>query len=190
MGSTLTDDASIDHKIAQRLKQLRGERGWSLDALSQRSKVSRASLSRLENAEVSPTANMLGKLCAAYGLPMSRLMQMVEDRFAPMIRTGEQSVWTDPETGFKRRSVSPPARSLAGEVLECTLAPGTRITYDAPPRPGQEHHLLLIEGRLELTIDGRTHDLRPGDCLRYQLFGPSMFVTPDGSPAEYFLFLV
>ena len=37
--------------------------------------VSRASLSRLENAEVSPTASVLGRLCAAYGLTMSRLMR-------------------------------------------------------------------------------------------------------------------
>jgi transcriptional regulator with XRE-family HTH domain len=189
MGINAADDTSIDHKIAQRLKQLRGERGWSLETLAQRSAVSRASLSRLENAEVSPTANVLGKLCAAYGLPMSRLMHMVEDGFQPLIRAGEQPVWVDSETGFRRRSVSPPAESLAGEALECTLPPGTRIAYDVPPRPGLEHHLLMREGRLALTVDGQTHDLRPGDALRYQLFGPSAFETPEDSPATYILFL-
>ena len=128
-----------------------------MDELARRSSISRATLSRLENAEVSPTASVLGRLCAAYGMTMSRLMQMVEVDFAPLLRRAAQPVWTDPETGFRRRSVSPPARSLAAEVLECELEPGTRIAYDRPPRPGLEHHLLLAGGR----ADGRPRRTGP-----------------------------
>jgi transcriptional regulator with XRE-family HTH domain len=185
----LFDDSATDRRIAERLRALRAERGWSLDALAKRSKVSRATLSRLENAEVSPTTSVLGKLCAAYGLTMSRLMRMVEDDFAPLVRRGDQPVWTDPENGFRRRSVSAPAQALAGEVLECELGPGTRITYDASPRPGLEHHLLMIEGQLDVTVDGQTYRLAPGDCLRYQLSGTSAFAT-DESAARYFLFIL
>lgn len=184
------DDNAIDRRIAQRLKLLRAERDWSLDELARRSTVSRATLSRLENAEVSPTASVLGKLCAAFGLTMSRLMHMVEGEFAPVLRKEAQPVWVDPEIGFRRRSVSPPAQTLAGEVLECELDADVRISYDAPPRPGLEHHLLLVEGQLQITVDGRSHDLRAGDCLRYQLFGPSAFATPPHSGARYILFIV
>ncbi|MEO3432851.1 XRE family transcriptional regulator [Inquilinus sp. CAU 1745] len=180
----------MDRQIARRLRDLRAERGWSLEALAGRSGVSRATLSRLENAEVSPTASVLGRLCAVYDLTMSRLMRMVEDDFAPVVRREAQLVWTDPSIGFHRRSVSPPAGPLAGEALECEIGPETRIAYDGPPRPGLEHHLILTEGRLEVTVEGRTHALRPGDCLRYQLFGPSVFVTPDDSAARYILFMV
>ena len=190
METVIINDGSIDRRIAQRLKGLRTERSWSLDELAGRSNVSRATLSRLENAEVSATASVLGKLCAAYGLTMSRLMHMVEDDFAPLVRRDAQPVWADPEIGFRRRSLSPPARALAGEALECELGPGTRITYDEPPRQGLEHHLLLLEGRLELALGGQTYDLRPGDCLRYQLFGPSAFVTPEHCGARYLLFMV
>jgi transcriptional regulator with XRE-family HTH domain len=190
MGNLFSDDTSIDRRIAQRLRSLRAERNWSLDELARRSNVSRATLSRLENAEVSPTASVLGKLCAAYGLTMSRLMHMVEDDFAPLIRRTSQTVWTDSTIGFRRRSVSPPAQNLAAEALECELEPGTRITYDATPRQGLEHHLLLIEGQLEVSVDVQTYDLRPGDCLRYQLFGPSAFATPEQCGARYILFIV
>jgi transcriptional regulator with XRE-family HTH domain len=186
----LSDESSIDRRIAQRLKGLRAERAWSWDELARRSNVSRATLSRLENAEVSPTASVLGKLCAAHGLPMSRLMRMVEDDFAPLVRREAQPVWTDPKIGFRRRSVSPPAQTLAAEVLQCELDPGTRIAYDRPPRPGLEHHLLLLEGQLEVTVDAQTHDLRPGDCLRYQLFGSSAFATPGQCGARYVLFML
>ena len=190
MESAITDDTAIDRRIAERLKALRKDRGWSLDELAKRSGVSRATLSRVENAEVSPTAAVLGKLCAAYGLTMSRLMHMVEDDFAPIVRRDAQLIWTDPEIGFRRRSISPPAQALAGEALECELDPGTRIDYGEPPRPGLEHHLLLIEGRLTVNIDRQRHDLRPGDCLRYQLFGASAFATPPETSARYVLFMV
>jgi hypothetical protein len=58
-GSALADPASIDRHLAQRLRALRVERGWSLDGLPRRSGASRAALSRLENVEVGPTAAVL-----------------------------------------------------------------------------------------------------------------------------------
>lgn len=190
METTSVADASIDRRIAQRLKALRGERNWSLDDLAGRSGVSRATLSRLENAEVSATANVMGRLCAAYGLTMSRLMRMVEDDFVPLMRRDAQPVWSDSSVGFRRCSISPPAQTLAGEALECELKPGAQIAYDAPPRPGLEHHLFLLEGELAITLGEERHELAPGDCLRYQLFGPSAFATPKHSGARYVLFMV
>src|ERR1700676_3212775 len=94
MERTHADTTPVDRLIALRLKSLRAERGWSLDELARHSNVSRATLSRLENAEVSPTTNVLGKLCAAYDLTMSRLMHMVEDDFFPLFRKINKSVWT------------------------------------------------------------------------------------------------
>lgn len=187
---TSTDDDPIDRRIAQRLRALRAERNWSLDELAARSTVSRATLSRLENAAVSPTASVLGKLCVAYGLPMSRLMRMVEDDFAPLVPCGAQMVWTDASVGFRRRSVSPPSQALAGEALACELDAGARIEYDASPRAGLEHHLVLLEGRLQISVEGNVYHLEAGDCLRYLLYGPSTFMTPADSAARYLLFIV
>lgn len=189
MENLIVDDSTIDRQIAQRLKALRAERGWSLDELAKRSTVSRATLSRLENAEVSATAAVLGRLCAAYGMTLSRLIRLAENDFSPLVERHAQPIWTDPKTGFARRSVSPPSQMLAAEAVECRLEPGTEIVYEQPPRPGLEHHIILTEGALTVTVEGRPHELKPGDCLRYQLFGRSEFVT-GVLPAQYFLFMV
>jgi len=183
-------ELSLDVRIGQRLKALRAERGWSLDDLAGHSGVSRASLSRLENAEVSATASVLGRLCAAYGMTLSRLMHRIESDVEPVVRAAAQPVWTDPALAFERRTVSPPTQALAGEVLECRIGPGTLIDYEKPPRPGLEHHLVLVEGQLTITVDGRRFDLRDGDCLRYQLHGASRFETNSQTSARYFLFMV
>jgi transcriptional regulator with XRE-family HTH domain len=181
---------SLDTQIAARLRALRAERNWSLEELAKRSGVSRATLSRLENAEVSPTASVLGRLCAAYGMAMSRLMRMVEEDFEPVIRREAQWIWRDQAVAFERRSVSPPNAALAGEVIECSLGPGTHISYPQPSKPGLEHHLVMLEGRLRLTVGAAVHDVEAGDCLRYMLHGATEFATPDDVGARYILFMV
>jgi len=133
---------------------------------------------------------VLGKLCGAYGLTMSRLMRMVEDDFAPLVLAAAQALWVDDSTGFTRRSVSPPSQKLAGEVLACELAADAHIRYDQAPRAGMEHHLVMLEGELSLTVDGQAYTLAPGDCLRYQLQGASAFDTPPHCGARYLLFIV
>jgi transcriptional regulator with XRE-family HTH domain len=182
--------ADVDARLAVRLKGLRQARGWTLDDLAARSGVSRATLSRLENAETSPTAAVLGKLCTAFGLTLSRLMMMVEEAAAPLVRLADQVVWRDPAQGFTRRIVSPPGQGLSGEAVEVVLEPATHITYEAPPRPGLEHHLVLLEGALTVSVEARVHALSPGDCLRYRLNGPSRFETTTGQGARYLIFLV
>ncbi len=181
---------TLSTRLASRLRDLRQSRDWSLDQLAAESGLSRATLSRMEKAEVSPTAESLGRLCAAYGLPLSRLMMMVEETFTPKIPYEAQDEWRDPETGYTRRSVSPPAGGLSGEVLECHLPRGSRIAYDAPPKPGQEHHLILLDGALTLTVDGVAHMLSGGDCLRYHLSGANVFETAPDRGARYLLVLI
>jgi uncharacterized cupin superfamily protein len=45
-----------------------------------------------------------------------------------------------------------------------------------------------LAGALTLTVDGERYELRPGDCLRYRLFGASSFETGKQS-ARYLIAL-
>jgi len=190
MIETESQESFTGSNLALRLKTLRKSRNWSLDQLAAHTGVSRATLSRIENSDVSPTTKILSALCAVYGLTMSRLMHMVEDSFEPLVRKNKQSLWADTDTGFQRRSVSPPARTLAGEALECSLAPNTHIEYASSPRPGLEHHLIMLEGSLSVRFDDQVHNLWSGDCLRYQLYSASSYTTPEACGAKYILFVV
>lgn len=184
------NDNNLDLKIAARLKTLRLEHNLSLDQLAGQSGISRATLSRVENAEVSPTAVALGKLASIYQLTMSRLMAMMEQDFIPLVTNDQQQVWHDPETGFSRTMISPPAEALHAEMLECSLPAGQTIAYANVAKQGLEHHIYMLDGELSLTVDGQTHQLKQGDCLRYQLYGASQFTTPSKQSAKYILTLI
>lgn len=183
------DPAPDPAALAGHLRGLRTGQGLTLQVLADRSGVSRAALSRIETGEVSPTAETLGRLATALGLPVSMLIAPLDSGFRPLMRRAAQPVWRDPATGFERRGVSPPARGLRAEMIEGRIGPGQRISYEAPGVPGQEHHLLMLSGALTLTLGTERHLLGPGDCLRYRLFGPSRFETGP-EEARYVIALV
>jgi transcriptional regulator with XRE-family HTH domain len=180
----------LDHRIAQQLARLRGERGWSLEALAERTGISRPTLSRLERGELSPTAAMLGKLCAVYGWTLSRLMAEAEVRAPNLITAAAQAHWTDPASGYRRRVVSPPAPDLRGELVEVRMPAGAIVAFDAAPVAGLEHHLWMLEGAMTLEVEGTRFHLRAGDCLRYVLTGPSRFENPGKREARYLVAMV
>ena len=176
--------------LARKLRDLRTNAGWTLDALADRTGISRAALSRLENADVSPTADQLNRLSAAHGLALSRLLAMVEDNVAAHIPVSAQDVRHDPAQGIRRRVLSPPGSGAVSEVIEVNLSPGTRVSYDRPRKPGQEHHLLMRAGGLVVTVDDAHHTLHPGDTLRYHLTGASDFQADATAGARYILVIL
>jgi transcriptional regulator with XRE-family HTH domain len=165
-------------------------REWTLDDLADRAGVSRATLSRIEKGEVSPTTEVLSRIAAAHGLAMSRLLMMVEEGVVAHVPLDAQPLWLDGETGFSRRMVSPPHPALSAEILECRLAPGAQVHYDLGPALGKEHHLVLLDGGLTMDIGGTTHRLAVGDCLRYRLEGPNTFRADPEQGVRYLLVLV
>lgn len=178
---------TLDQRLSERLALLRQRQQWSLDELAQRTGISRATLSRLERGETSPSASLLNRLCAAYGLPMSRLLAELESApVAPLPRSA-QPFWMDPETGFRRRMVSPPGAGFTGELIEGELPPGAVVRYEQPSVHGLEHHLWLQAGALTLTLQDQAHRLQPGDSLRYRLWGSSRFESTGSEAAHYLI---
>lgn len=179
----------LERRIANRLGTLRAERGWTLETLAQRTGISRATLSRVERCELSPTAAILAMLCAQYGWTLSRLMAEAEQKTLSVIPTSQQLTWHDPESGYVRRLLSPPHPQLKGELVEITLPAGSSVAYEASYLPGLEHHLWMLGGVLSLELEGASFRLKKGDCIRFVLAGPSRF-TCGSRTARYVIALV
>jgi transcriptional regulator with XRE-family HTH domain len=181
---------SIDRRIARRLGALRAERGWSLEALAEKTAISRATLSRIERGELSPTAAMLATLCAQYGWTLSRLMADAEGGPPSLVRAQEQITWEDPGSGYVRRILSPPHPQLRGEMVEVALPPHAKVAYETSPVAGLEHHLWMLEGAIKMEVEGSVFQIQKGDCLRYALSGPSRFECIGKRRARYVIAFV
>src|SRR5262245_33627073 len=103
-------DGDLGGRLAARLAALRTAKRLSLDALAARSGVSRSMISLIERGESSPTAVVLERLATALGVTLASLFDPPADGVAsgPVSRRKDQVEWTDPQSGYVRRNVSPP----------------------------------------------------------------------------------
>jgi transcriptional regulator with XRE-family HTH domain len=185
--SKMSEESQFEQHLAERLLALRLAAGWSLDELATRSGVSRATLSRLERAETSPTATLLSRLARAHGLPLSRLLADAEVLPVRLLRAADQPRWHDQQSGFERLMRCPPLAGFATEVIEARLVPGAELAYDEPTVARLEHHLCLLDGRLRLTLQGQVFDLDAGDSISFRCQGRSVFANPETKPVRYLL---
>lgn len=179
-------DATENH-LARRLRSLRAEQGLTLEALAERSGVSRSMISLIERGESSPTAAVLDRLATGLGLSLARLFAESERSGAdPVARRADQPVWQDPETGYRRRHLSPLGYPTPIELVEVEFPPGARVAYESAPRGlGIAQQVWLMAGEMELTVGDAVHRLAAGDCLAMEVDRPIVFRNRGNQPARY-----
>lgn len=182
----------LNQRIAQRVRDLRGARKLSLEALASASGVSRSMISLIERGESSPTAVVLDKLASALGVTLASVFDPADrsepDR-APVARRADQPTWQDPGSGYIRRSVSPPGQPA--QIVEVQFPPGGRVAFETAGGATPPHQQVwIVEGRMAITIGTDQHLLRQGDCLAMRLDGPTMFHNPTKQPARYVVVVV
>lgn len=157
-------DLDLDTRIGARIRTERESRGWSLTDLSLRAAVSRAMIHKVERGESSPTANLLGKLSGAFGLSISSLIARAENPHGRLLRAADQPTWTDPETGYLRRHISPQS-DLPVDLLQITLPAGQRVPMPASAYSFQRQLIWVLQGELVFTEGDVRHAMQAGDCL-------------------------
>jgi transcriptional regulator with XRE-family HTH domain len=182
MRATVTD---IDQKIGTRIRELRSDKGLTLDALAERADVSRAMLSRIERGESSPTAQLMNKVCGGLGITLSILFAETDTPKSPLSRHDSQPTWRDPATRYLRREVSPSARSSSIDIVEVEFPPGRSVTFDSMRMPNVEQQVWVLDGTLEMDVGGETHRLGKGDCLAVHLGQRLVYRNPTRRQVRY-----
>ena len=182
--------ADLNQRIAERVRELRAERGLSLDALAARSGVSRSMISLIERGESSPTAVVLDKLATGLGVMLASLFDAPSGSSTvaggPVARRRDQPEWQDPASGYVRRNVSPPGVPQPMQIVEVHFPAGARVAFETGARDTRVHQQVwVLQGGIDVTIGAERHRLREGDCLAMQLDRPTMFHNPTRRPAHY-----
>lgn len=178
-------EQELETEIGLRIRKLRMQKNLTLDDLADASGVSRAMISRIERGEASPTASLLARVCAALGLSLSAFFAE-EREVSPLSRRQDQQVWRDPETGYVRRSVSPPGIGSDVDIVDVEFPPGARVNF--PPHAassGMTQHIWLFDGEMEMTAGETVYRLLPGDCLFMPVGEGHIFYNPGHIPARY-----
>jgi transcriptional regulator with XRE-family HTH domain len=179
---------SLSVSLAATLQAARVARELSVNALAERSGVSRAMIGKIERGEAQPTAVLLGRLSGALGMTLSELVARAESDDQRLARAADQPTWTDPATGYHRRAVSP---STGGplELIEVELPAGAEVSFPADTYVFVHHQIWVLEGRLRFREGEVEHDLATGDCLQLGPPVPCTYINPTGKPCRYLVAL-
>lgn len=176
--------APLDARLAARVREEREHRGWTVLALAARSGVSRAMVAKVERGAVRPTAALLGRLAAAFGLPLSLLLARSEAEPPRLARRRDQQTWTDPATRYRRRAVSP-AGDRALQLTLVDLPAGARVRYPADAYAFIHQQVWVVRGVLTFVEGRETHTLRAGDCLQLGPPAPCAFENRTTAACRY-----
>ncbi|MEO8316557.1 MAG: XRE family transcriptional regulator [Pseudomonadota bacterium] len=183
----------INERIARRLSQLRSECRLTIDALSARSGVSRAMISRIERGECSPTATLLNNLAIGLGVLLPEIFGPSDYRESrlrlrnPVVSRKGQPEWVDPVTGYRRRTLTPsttPSRSGGKMQLNEMLFPaGARVIFENSGVATSQQIWMLV-GQLEIRVGDEITMLGPGDCMALARERPVMIHNTAGEEAR------
>ncbi|MGO8833016.1 MAG: helix-turn-helix domain-containing protein [Roseiarcus sp.] len=184
--SVLMDDAGA--RIARRLRLERDARGWSLADLAERSGVAKATISKIERQEASPTAVILVRLAGAFDLTLAGLLVRAEGDGGRLSRAADQPIWRDPATGYRRRQMfARPDHPV--EIVEVELPAGARVTLPASSYARIRQAVLAQAGALVIEEGGERHALGPGDCLGFGPPAQTTFANEGAAPCRYLVVL-
>ena len=176
----------INSRVASRVRGLRLELGMTLDALAEKSDVSRSMISLVERGESSPTAVVLEKIATGLRVPLASLFENVSAKPNPLSRRADRVLWQDPQSGYVRSNISPANFSSPIQIVEVLLPPRARVAYETGARDVRIHQQIWVqEGTLELTVGRVTHRLQKDDCFAMQLDAPTAFRNPTAKPVRY-----
>jgi transcriptional regulator with XRE-family HTH domain len=179
-------ESDLNQRIAGRVRGLRASRGLTLEALAERSGVSRSMISLIERGESSPTAVLLERLAAGLGVPLASLFDTSGADPQPVARRADQSRWRDPASGYLRRNVSPDGFPSPIQIVEVEFPRGARVAFETGARDPRVHQQIwLLDGSIDVTVGEDRHELQKGDCLAFVVDRPVAFHNRSGKPARY-----
>jgi transcriptional regulator with XRE-family HTH domain len=174
----------LTSSLAGAVHAARVAHGLSASALAESSSISRAMISKIERAEVQPTAALLGRLSAALGMTLSELVARAEHADRRLARAAEQPAWADPVTGYLRRALSP-ASGGPLELVEVELPAGAKVSYPADAYVFIHQQIWMLDGRLRFREGDAVHELERGDCLQLGPPANCTFTNPTRRSCRY-----
>jgi len=186
-GSADMVDEVASGRLGERVRELRRERGLTLDGLAGRSGVSRAMISKVERGEKNPTLVVAAKVAEGLGVSLSQLVGVDERREVVVVPRARRTVMRDPETGFERQLLSPGFGGRGIEFIRNVVPEGSTSGEFPPHRRGVTEYVVVERGRLRAILGGEDYLMEEGDALYFEADIPHRFDNAGRGECSYYL---
>ncbi|HEY0550792.1 MAG TPA: XRE family transcriptional regulator [Verrucomicrobiae bacterium] len=181
---------AINRHLGSRVKQLRTDKGWSLEALANASGVSRSMLSQIEREEANPTLAVTMRIAQAFAMPLGDLLEMPSASSAVKVIRGDDRAFHYRSDKFCRlRTLSPLNLEKDVEFYEVQLQPGGALR-SSPHFEGTREFLTVQKGNVRIESAGDTEELGAGDSASYRADVPHSIINTGKGEAVMFLVVI
>ncbi len=158
----------LNQHLAHTLKWLRTERQWSLSQAAQHTGVSKAMLGQIERGESSPTVATLWKIATGFNVAFSVFLALPETP-APALpqRNSTCAMFSQDQADMCVTPLFPYDARLGFDLFVIDFAPGA-LSESSPHEAGVIEHVIVLEGELELVVNGHGYHLNASEALRFQ----------------------
>jgi transcriptional regulator with XRE-family HTH domain len=190
-GASDIEPEAIGEFVGRRVKKLRQERGWSLEALAGASGVSRSMLSEIEREKANPTLSVTFRIARAFGLGLQDLIEGAEDQRTriQVIRANDRAQVFRSDKQCEVRTLSPLNLEKDVEFYQLTLPPGGALRSQ-PHFEGTREFLVVEEGSVTIESDRARENLSKGDSGSYRADVPHAIVNAGEGRALVFLVVI
>lgn len=155
-----------DHALGENLRQLRKERGLTLQELAAKTGVTKGFLSQVENGVSDPSLLTLRNLGAVLEVPVFALLAAGEE-YRTIVRKNQRIRIDSEGPGVIFELVSPNIPESSIEVVLTELEPGRSTANRATTHIGEECGIVL-HGRMRVEVGTEVFDLMEGDSLWFR----------------------
>ncbi|MCP3875821.1 MAG: helix-turn-helix domain-containing protein [Desulfobacteraceae bacterium] len=166
-------------EVGKRIKQLREERGISIEDLSNLTGFDVARLQDIEDGKEKPQLGTVMKLSKALDLAVGRLVSGMGTKLYSVTRKNERKQISrsgsksGKENAYSYMSLAP---EVQGRHMEALIVQLEKSEDKEVSVHNGEEFVFILEGVVNLTIGNDTYDLEPGDSA-YYLSTTSHFIT-------------
>ncbi len=182
-------EASAAQQLGKRIRELRTHQTLTLEALAERSGVSRAMLSKIERGENNPTLLVVAKIAVALQMSLSQIVGVEERQPAVKVSKAQQLIFRDHQTGFERHMI-PALEGGTVELIRHVIPVGQRSESIAALTHPIEKYLVVEQGKVRVTLGEDHYDLDEGDVLYFRADTPHSYANAGDTVCRYLLIIL
>jgi transcriptional regulator with XRE-family HTH domain len=171
-----------DLNVGARLRDLRTAAHLTLRQVAERAEISEGFLSQVERGASSASIATIRRIASTLGLDIAGLFSRTWPPAPHVVKREDRPYLQIPGLGRKYLLSPVPRRYL--EVFQGEFEPNGSTGDEAYSHGNSEEILLVIAGKVRLTLDSAVHELEEGDSICYSSSLPHKLEEIEGSPAQ------
>ncbi|MCK1429181.1 cupin domain-containing protein [Bradyrhizobium sp. 87] len=172
----------VNEKIGARLRQIRQRNRLSQRALAKRAGVVNSTISLIESGKTNPSVGALKRILDAFPVGLAEFFSLTEQG-REQIFFGNKDLTEIGKGGISYLQIGNNTVGRSVQILKETYMPGSDTGKVKLVHAGEEGGI-IINGRLEVTVDDQRRVLGPGEAYYFSSRRPHRFRCIGAEPCE------